>query len=110
MVYYIIRHKSTGQIMPLMKRNRGYSHWNPSNKENPSYKIYSELKVPRILESLQSAKKVINGWKDYPNGKNSPMYDRESGYTEFDLHFKDDGRNKEDLEIVKVTLSMHRKK
>lgn len=29
-IYYVIRHKATGELMPELKRGRGYSWWNPA--------------------------------------------------------------------------------
>jgi hypothetical protein len=105
MILYAIRHKATKQLMPLMKRGKGYSHWNPSAVK---YKIHSELNIPRLLESEKQAKKVITNWYYCPNGKNIYWRDHESGYWENDIEFKSDERKKDDLEIVKVIVSVRK--
>lgn len=88
---YLIRHKATGQFMPLVERNRGYTHWNPG-QPNKMYAVSTG--VPRILASERKAKNVIAQWACNPNGKER-WFD---GEPEFDI--KPDGRTKDDLEVV----------
>lgn len=95
MTFYAIRHKDTGKYMPLMKRGRGYTHWNPNNKEKE--KIYAELPIPRLLISSKQARRCIDSWTELPNSY--------GGRYDGDIKLgKDDGRKNEDLEIVEVKL------
>ena len=93
--FFMIRHKATGQIMPLFKRNRGYSLWNPST--NPSEHPRS-MKVPRILQSEKQANRCIVMWNLMPNAKERFYEDGP------EVDFRPDGRKKEDLEVVAVKL------
>jgi hypothetical protein len=94
LTYYVIRHKATGELMPLMMRGRGYSHWNPSTQN----KVYAIEDTPRLLKSEKQAHKVISGWFHCPNA-----YDQDG-----DLMLgKMDGRRKEDLEVVPITIRMN---
>ena len=54
MIYYMIRHKASGEFMPIMKRGRGYTHWNPSNPENN--KIRMMTNCPRRSEERRVGK------------------------------------------------------
>lgn len=97
MRFYIIKHKSTGQIMPLMKRNRGYSHWNPAIDKT----VYSIItNIPRLLLTEAQAKRVINGWYNCRNSRNDIDGDFCLGPM--------DNRKKEDLEIIPVIVSLQR--
>ena len=102
MIYYIIRHKASGRIMPLMRRNRGYSHWNPSKN---NLKTIQELDIPRILKSRRQAEQCISQWNACPNMKYYANTSRWEG-EDCDLDIKPDGRKKEDLEVVKVIFSV----
>ncbi|MEX0595467.1 MAG: hypothetical protein WD512_03125 [Candidatus Paceibacterota bacterium] len=95
MIYYVIRHKATGELMHQCKRGKGYSWWNPSN---PQSKIPVFLNIPRLFESSKQAQRAISQWKANPNGRRSIS---QSYSGEFDdiVDFKDDGRKKDDLEI-----------
>jgi len=103
MIYYVIRHKASGEFMPQLKRGRGYSHWNPS-KETTIENLKKKLTgVPRLLPSRRVAHRCIVQWNACPNGKQSwhTSYDGD----EFDdLDIKPDGRSKDDLEIVEVNI------
>lgn len=100
-VLYGIRHKETSEFMPLMKRGRGYSHWNPSNLE--AHKIYARLDIPRLLISRKQALKVISSWFAGQNGKHT-SYQSYSGEWDDIVDFKSDNRKKEDLEVVEVRV------
>jgi len=104
MIYYAIRHKASQSIMPLAKRNRGYSHWNPGNGK-PEVKIFTS--IPRLLESEKQAKKCISMWFSFPNGKQS-SYQTYDGEWDDIIDFKPDNRKKEDLEIVEVEVKIGR--
>lgn len=98
-IYYMIRHKASGEFMPQMKRGRGYSHWNPSNGELPK-KITG---CPRLLPSRKSASRVIIQWNSMPNARYS-SYQSHGGDWDYGIDIKNDGRKKEDLEIVEVNI------
>ena len=98
--YYLIRHKATSRFMPLMKRNRGYSHWNPSQEKEQ----INETKIPRFLISEKQARQVIDWWAHLPNARLSYHQSYNGDDNEF-LDFKDDGRKKEDLEIIEVKIN-----
>lgn len=101
MTYYMIRHKATGEFMPQLK-GKGYSHWNPDSCNNH----ISNRKLtgtPRILASIGVAKRVIAQWNCLPNAYNHfrQGYDGDSDLV---IDVKEDGRKKEDLEIVIVNI------
>lgn len=96
--YYIIRHKATRQVMPLMKRGRGYTSWNPSSTKEED-KVFSATDLPRLIWSKEKAKRVISVWSFMPNGYVKHNWDGDS-----DIDIKPDGRTKDDLEIVKIRI------
>jgi hypothetical protein len=101
MIYYLIRHKSSGKYMPQAKKNRGYTHWNPSNQNNPvefNDGLVNALSVPRLLPSKKMALACIVQWAFLPNATTDYDGDIKLG--------KDDGRKKEDLEVVEVCLKI----
>ena len=98
MKYYAIRHKTTGELMPLMKRGRGYSHWNPGTVDE--IKVYAQTEIPRLLKSKRQAERVIIGWFTCPNSRNDYDGDIKIGLN--------DNRSKTDLEIISLILSIHR--
>lgn len=98
--YFLIRHKQSGEYMPQAKKNRGYTHWNPSNQTNP---FTAALPFPRLLASKKMAIRCIAQWVSMPNAKHSFSTSSE-GHEDDSLDTKDDGRTKEDLEIVEVQL------
>lgn len=99
--FYLIRHIATKQIMPLARRNRGYSHWNPDSDSIITKGLFRN--VPRLLESEKQAAQCIRQWFNYPNGRQTSY---QTHYGEWDdiVDFKPDGRKKEDLEIVKIRM------
>lgn len=101
MTYYLIRHKATGLFMPQGRRNRGYSHWNPSNVGNV---FESGLDVPRLLTTRKSAARCIARWAACPNGHmhHSISYDGEEDYS---VDFRDDNRKRDDLEVVEALIT-----
>lgn len=98
-VYYVIRHRATGEIMPALDRNRGYSHWNPPKMPDDK-KI---LGVPRILKSIKQANQVISQWNAMPNAQFGG-YTNHLGEDDYDIRIKPDGRKKEDLEVIEVLI------
>ena len=95
MIYYMVRHKASGEFMPQMRRGKGYSHWNPTTGKLPVLAIG----VPRLISSRRQASRIISQWNSMPN---TAYYPRQEG--EYDLDFKADGRKKEDLEVVEVNI------
>ena len=103
--FYLIRHIATQQVMPLCRRNRGYSWWNPNRKDDKeSRPKVLFLEIPRLLKSEKQAKKVIAMWRAFPNGKHSFYQSSYDGEYNDSIDFKDDGRKKEDLEVIKVRM------
>lgn len=98
-IYYVIRHKASGEIMPQCIK-RGYSHWNPSTGQIPN----TSLGVPRLIPSRRTANNVINRWVTFPNGERS-SYQSYDGEWDDSVDFKEDGRKKEDLEVVEVIIN-----
>lgn len=99
MIFYVIRHKASGELMPQCKRS-GYSNWNPDKGLVPN----TSLGVPRLLDSRRKAARCIVQWNSMPNAHNRyyvGSFDDDGGY---DIEVKPDGRKKEDLEIVEVEL------
>ena len=101
MIYYLIRHKATGEFMPELKRGRGYSHWNPSSENGINPKRYTG--APRLLPSIRMAKQCISQWNACPNAS---FYSKQSSFGDEDcgMDIKPDGRKKEDLEVVIVNI------
>ncbi|MGH9977567.1 MAG: hypothetical protein ACRD8Z_17290 [Nitrososphaeraceae archaeon] len=100
-IYYVIKHKATGELMPLFERNRGYSWWNPSNNKLDPKKI---IGVPRLLKSRKQANQVINQWNAMPCAEYRG-YTTYSGEYDYDIQINSDGRKKDDLEVVEVIIS-----
>lgn len=93
-IYYAIRHKESGELMPEVRR-KGYTYWNPSKNLIP----VTALGTPRLLDTRRRAAKCIIQWAVMPNAK--MRYDDNGGeYLDITL----DGRKKEDLEVVEVEL------
>lgn len=97
---YAIRHKATLELMPQMRRGRGYSHWNPDNPHSIEFCRRMALGIPRLLGSKKNAKSCIVQWFCQPNAKN---FYSEDGV---DLSIKDDGRSKDALEVIEVELQI----
>lgn len=100
MDYCIIRHKVSGELMPLFRKGRGYTHWNPSNQKKL---VVKDMGVPRLIKNREMARRVIRQWIAMPNAEYSE-YTNSHGEDDYDIRFTDDGRKKEDLEILPVTL------
>lgn len=99
-IFFVIRHIASGLLMPQAKRNRGYSHWNPAIVGQ----VFDlALDVPRLLHTRNSAVQCIAQWAACPNGRHT-SYQTYDGYDDDGVDCKDDGRKKEDLEIIEVVL------
>lgn len=99
MIYWVIRHKATGELMPQMKRSRGYTNWNPNTNDPPR----QALGVPRLFNKLRSANTSARLWVSAPNAYNGYYT---SSYVEDidDIITREDGRKKDDIEVIKVDL------
>lgn len=102
MIYYAIRHKATGELMPELKR-RGYSFWNPTTNSIPD----TITGCPRLLKSQKQAERCIVQWACLPNARERQY---QSGFygdeIDIELTTKPDGRKKEDLEIIQVNIKI----
>ena len=101
--YFVIRHKTTGELMPQAKRDKGYSHWNPSH---PEHKFLAATGVPRLIDTRRRAARCISMWAANPNGKRWNRQNQWTGEYEDDIDFKPDDRKKDDLEVVEVILGV----
>jgi len=99
-IVFVIRHKATGKFMPLFRRNKGYSHWNPSNTEK---KAHQETNHIRVFSNLVAAKIAYRSWFITQNAEFAgyTTTDGEDDYTTID---KKDDRKQEDIEIVEAEL------
>lgn len=97
MIYYMIRHRESGEFMPELKR-RGYSQWNPSKAKTDEVFGDRLTGSPRLFASIRKAKHSIAGWYNTPNGRERHFEDGP------DVSIKDDGREKTDLQIVIVNI------
>lgn len=98
MIYYCIRHKSTGELMSQMRRGRGYSYWNP-NGDLKFQSVCDRLKlgVPRLIDTRRKAARCIVAQNSMPNSRND---------LDGDIDIRVDNRKREDLEIVEVNLEL----
>lgn len=79
-----------------MKRNRGYSHWNPAMGLD---RRSIETDTPRIFVTRESANRAIIQWFHNPNAttKITTTYFGEEDETYDSVP---DGRKKDDLEVI----------
>lgn len=105
MIYYMIRHKATGEFMPELKKTRGYSHWNPGKVDTIETLGKKVLGVPRLFASRKKALGTIAQWNAMPNARwhTTTSYFGEQDET---VDCKPDGRTKDDLEVVKVNIEI----
>ena len=106
MIYYMIRHKASGEFMPELAGGRGYSYWNPSKvKTTETFRPRKLTGTPRLVSSRKKAHRCIVLWNSMPNARKSTgmtYYGEESD----GVDVKPDGRSKEDLEIVEVSIEV----
>jgi len=103
MILYALRHKTSGELMPLTRKNKGYSHWNPSNT---THKMVARIVgVPRLFSSMSNAKRCISSWVTFANSSYRG-YTNSHGEDDYDVCENPDGRTKDDLEIVKVEVRL----
>ena len=106
MIYYMVRHKASGEFMPELKRGRGYSFWNPG--KTSTTEVFQKHKItgsPRLFASRRIAHRVIVPWNALPNSRMaySVSYEGEEDYS---IDIRQDGRSKDDLEIVEVDIEV----
>ncbi len=104
MIYYMIRHKVTGEFMPELKKTRGYSHWNPAKVDTIETFGKNLLGVPRLFSSRGKAHRSIVQWNAIPNGKQSYGSGEYGDLEPDDIKITPDGRSKDNLEIVEVSI------
>lgn len=106
MIYYMIRHKATGEFMPELRRTRGYSHWNPAKFDTTEHIDKKKLLgVPRLFHSRKRAINCIAQWNSMPNSK-AYGHQRYDGEWDDGIDCKPDGRSKDDLEVVEVSIEI----
>lgn len=104
MTFYAIRHIRTGELMPQVLTRGGYSHWNPDNPNMP-HNIFDG--TPRLHMTRRKAKRCIVQWFVCQNGRRG-WYQSYEGDVFDEIKVKEDGRKKEDLEVVEVELEVKR--
>ncbi len=100
MIFYMIRHKASGEFMPELKKGSGYTHWNPSSIE--SIKGRKLIGTPRLFRSLKHANGSISRWNTQPNSRVKYVSDPYGEDVINDI--KPDGRKEEDLEVIEVKI------
>ena len=96
---YVIRHKASGEYMPLYRRGKGYSHWHPGSS---NIVAAENMGIPRILKSRKQAIKVARLWASQPNLE---MKFRGTIHgDETYLGSTKDDRKLEDIEILPIEL------
>jgi hypothetical protein len=105
MIYYMIRHKATGEFMPELRRTRGYSFWNPGKVNTLETLGKKVLGVPRLFASPRQASRSIIQWNSLPNGRVKSYQSHEGEWDEL-IDSTPDGRSKSDLEIVTVNIEV----
>jgi len=98
--YYIIRHKPSGEIMPAARSGAGYSHWNPTNKEE----FTAADNVPRLFETKERAFSVCRSWC---KGKRTRSYDIDDlGHAFYSgtIIIPVSERKMSDLEVMEVSV------
>ncbi len=100
MTFYVIRHKTTQELMPQSIRKSGYTHWNPSVKETSRDYF---LNVPRLFYEKRKASLAASQWFHNPNLARRPNDDNPKNFN-LELRIKNDGRKKDDIEIIEVEL------
>jgi hypothetical protein len=106
MIFYMIRHKATGEFMPELKRTRGYSWWNPSKSDTREVLKDKIIGVPRLFPFRRNAHLAIVQWNALPNARTEYGQSDWQGEAEIGIRCKPDGRSKDDLEIVEVTIEV----
>lgn len=103
MIYYMIRHITTGEFMPELRRGKGYTHWNPAKVDTAENLKRKLIGTPRLFPSRKVATRCIVQWYSMPNSKEKSS---QNFYGEVDIFTTStpDGRKKEDLEVVEVNI------
>jgi hypothetical protein len=115
MEMFALRHVATQRFMPQTENNRGYSHWDPTVKGGTKAKDeYGDYELPnenlgaaypdsvRLFTTRKAAENARVAWARgvaAVEHRGDPM----DGFTQ--VGFKDAGRKKTDLEVVKMWVS-----
>lgn len=97
-VYWVIRHKPTGALMPqkMFKGGRGFTSWDPTKTQR------GQSQAPRLFDSRRLANNARNRWLE-----GYYMWQNYGEPWEGDAHLdavKVPGRNAEDVEVVPLLL------
>ena len=103
MTLYVIRHKATGKLMPQMKRGRGYTHWNPGVPTLHYQQVFAAMDIPRFFSNEKTAKACVVQWAYLPNARMKFGMSYQSEENVY-LDTRQDGRTKDDLEVVLVEV------
>lgn len=60
--FYAIQHVASGELMPVLKNGRGYTHWNPGS---PLWYSDCSTNTPRLFTTLKHAKGSVARWAGY---------------------------------------------
>ncbi len=97
MIYYGIRHKPSGKLLPQIRRKRGNTHSEPEALKNA---------VPRLFRKASSAKIALTYWlqgiwvQEFSSSYfEPPEYDGNSPK-------KVESRKREEMEIVPIRVSI----
>lgn len=69
--YYMLRHKSTGKLLPAQRRGRGSTSWDPAVKRN------IDMDYPRLFTRAATARRVLQNWE---RGELINSYSRDEDY------------------------------
>ena len=103
MTFYVVRHKTTGKILPKLP-GRGSSGWEPDHPEPE--KQWDHALIPRLFHSKQAAVAFISQWVK-GIATNPTEYDYDFGHYTKSNHVEYETqphRAKEQLEVVPVYI------
>lgn len=99
-IYYVIRHKESGEYMPskmYRTTNRGHSFWRYLDNISPP-----SDPTPRIFRNKNAASIAATVWaKGIPE---KVVIAEDAFGTEYGVKYKDCGRKHTDLEIIPVRI------
>lgn len=102
MIYYILRHKQSGKVMPQMKTGKGYSYWLYDNIFD------NHLPIPRLFASEKQAKKAVVEWaKGVYKWVDVVSSDGPLFLPDQKRKLFPQGRSKDDIEIIPVLIQLH---
>lgn len=102
MMFYMIRDRESGKLMPEYKSGKGYSYWLYDDQ------IENQKKTPRLLDSEAQADKVIVEWAKgifiWEDVKHNPNNMFEAYLHDPKRVMKPIGRRKDMLEVVPIEI------